>query len=170
MKYTSYRRCCADVWGTKPSVWKTLHFLFLSPGALALWIISVTCNLTGTSILALSRDQFFKNNHPLYHKKETFPSMSPSGAFCLLPSAYGFLLINGDPALIIDHIILGELLYSVCYDSSIQYLFIKHLGNRSSLVDDSRNGRIDRHNVSDLQKPTIKQQRKTPNEEIKKII
>lgn len=36
-------------------------------------------------------------------------------------------------------------------------------------MDDSRNGRIDRHSVSDLQKPTIKQQRKTPNKEIKKL-
>lgn len=36
-------------------------------------------------------------------------------------------------------------------------------------MDDGRNGRIDRHSVSDLQKPTIKQQRKTPNKEIKKL-
>lgn len=58
-----------DGLGTRPSIWKTLHFLFPGPRALSFWIISVSLNLTRTSISALCRDQVFKNNHSLRQKK-----------------------------------------------------------------------------------------------------
>lgn len=94
-----------DGLGARLSIWKTLHFLFLGPRALSFWIISVSLNLTRTSISALCRDQFFKNNHSLRQKKAddsvrgwdsaakkgaicSEPSLLPPEAFYLLPTVF----------------------------------------------------------------------------------